>query len=152
MIRKRVIFMIIVFIILIIIGVLWKKYWIPEKYSVTAEEFSLYNNYILVKEAYHTGTGWEIVGDENGYYDSKEIKDIIIEGEKLPISKMGHNINTFMCVVEYSGLKKHVAFDEQIESYVVTEWHPVYPVVRNSVLPQWLLPKSFMNRNDLIIY
>jgi len=150
--RTKVIFMIMVLVIVVIGGLFWHRYWIPEKHTVQIEELERDGHYILIKEAYHTGTGWEVVGDRNGYYEGKEKKDIILSGKKLPISEIGHNINIFVCLVEYKGQKEHVAFEELIESYNVIEWYPVYPVVRNSIWPSWMLPKKFMNKQDLSGY
>ena len=142
--------MIMILIIVVVGCSFWYRYWIPEKYSVKIEELDKDRNYILVKEAYHTGTGWEIIGDKNGYYKGKERKDIILSGEKLPYSDVGPNINVFACLVEYNGQEEHVALEEPMDSYNIIEWYPVYPVVRNSIWPSWVLPKTFMNRQDII--
>ena len=150
--RTKMIFMIMILIMVAVGGLFWYRYWIPEKYAVQIEELGRDEHYILVKETYHTGSGWEIIGDSKGDYEEGEKQDIILSGKKLPISEIGHNINTFACLVEYNGPKEHIAFEEQIDSYHVVEWYPVYPVVRNSIWPSWMLPKTFMNEQDLRRY
>jgi len=126
-----------------------KTYWMPAKYSVKEEQFPSYKNFILVRETWHTGTKWEVIGNENGYYKPDDIKNIHLTGEKLPSAKMGYSVNTFLCIAEYEGTVAHVAFSKPIESYKIMEWHPVYPVVRDSLWPPWMLPSGFMTKKEV---
>lgn len=143
----------IVFILILSFGLIFLyRYWRPVKFSIKETDFQSYNKFILVKETYHTGTKWEIIGDENGFYSLDEVKDIDLSGERLPYSEVGHRINTFLCIGDYQGLLNHEAFEKKIESYKITEWYPVYPVVRNSIWPDWMLPSNFMNKKDMKYY
>ena len=128
----------------------WRE---PVKYALKDEEFASYSDFILVREVHYTGTGWSMVGDEQGYFQEHEIRDIYLEGENvLPIAEMPENFTTFLCVVEYKGLIEHAAFTEGIESYEIKEWYPVYPVVRNRLLPQFWYPRNYMTQKDMLYY
>ena len=127
-------------------------YWTPAVHSVKEEDFSSYSSYILVRETFHTGTKWEIIGDEAGRYEIEAIRDVVLAGDQLPYCKIGQYVNTFLCVVQYEGTVDHVAFEIPVDSYKITEWHPVYPVVRNGLWPDWMLPSEFMNEGDLESY
>lgn len=129
-----------------------KANWIPEKYAVKAEDFKNYEPYILVQEVHYTGTGWVQVGDENGYFLPEAYMDInLMNGNVLPLMSIYDDdyVNTFLCKVEYGGKAEHDAFGYEIASYYITEWYPVYPVLRNTLLPDWMYPKSFMTKLDL---
>ena len=149
---KKIKMIIIISSSIILVAIFLARHWIPAKYSVKNNEFDRYKNYILVKETYHTGTKWEKIGDEKGFCEIANINDIKLTGKRLPRSKVGHNINIFLCIVEYRGRVKHAAFEEFVDSYEVKEWYPVYPVVRNAMWPSWLLPSDFMNKEDTIEY
>lgn len=151
--KATIIFGIVVLIFLVMFIIFFfMTNWTPAKHSVKLSEFSLYENFILVKEVFHTGTGWTQVGDESGYFESDKIKEINLDGEKLPFSKMGRCANTFLCIVEYGGKVEHVAHEEPIDSYKIIEWYPVYPVIRDGFWPSWMLPSDFMTKNDMKSY
>lgn len=130
---------------------------VPVKYAVKEEDFSKYGDYILIKEVHYTGTGWSIIGDENGYFPKDEIQDVILMGEEqLPGARMPENYNVFLCTAEYKGMVEHVAFEDEIPCYEITEWdqwHPVYPIVRTDrLLPQDWYPRDYMTENDVPYY
>lgn len=134
-----------------VIGLFIKVNWIPGKYAVKESDFSRYEPYILVKEVHYTGTGWVQTGNEGGYFLPEEYVDInLTNGNVLPQMEMYHEdyANTFLCQVEYEGKIKHDAFEEEIDSYNIVEWYPVYPVLRDTMLPGWLCPKGFMTEKE----
>lgn len=125
---------------------------IPGKYAIKENDFKNYAPYILVQEVHYTGTCWVQVGNENGYFSSEEYIDInLINGTVLPQIRMYNKdyVNTFLCKVEYKGKKKHVAFENEIENYYIVEWYPVYPVLRDTILPNWMYPKDFMTIKEV---
>ncbi len=129
-----------------------KANWIPEKYAVKLGECKEYEPYILVQEAHYTGTGWVQVGDENGYFSTEAYVDVdLTNGDILPLMEMYDKdfANIFLCKVEYRGTVKHDAFDYEIASYDILEWHPVYPVLRDTILPDWMYPKGFMTKREI---
>lgn len=133
----------------IIIGILMS--WIhPVKYAIEEKDFSDYSEYILVREVHYTGTGWSMIGDAGGYFPSEAVVDVILEGEELPEADTpAERYNTFLCIVEYKGKMEHVAFEEKLDCYVIKDWYPVYPVVRNRLLPQFFYPRRYMTEKDM---
>lgn len=126
--------------------------WVPEKYAIKENEFDNYEPFILVKEVHYTGTGWVQVGNENGYFLPETYVDIdLVNGAILPQMEMYDKdyVNTFLCQVEYKGKVDHDAFEDQIESYYIVEWYPVYPILRDTILPNWMYPKDFMTKREL---
>lgn len=140
-----------IILFLIILKFLY-HYWIPVKFAVKEEQFKKYENIILVKEVHYTGTGWTQIGDETGYFNDKEIKDIHIIGNLPPTAKMMQNVNIFLCEVEYQGKLEFRPTGEVVDTYLITEWYPVYPVVRDSLIPKLFLPKHFMSKRDIPAY
>ena len=125
---------------------------IPGKYAVKEGDFKNYEPYILVREVHYTGTGWVQVGNENGYFLPEEYLDVnLTNGTTLPQMEMYNKdyANTFLCKVEYRGKMKHDAFENEIESYYIVEWYPVYPVLRDTLLPDWIYPKDFMTKQEV---
>lgn len=139
--------------ILFVIGfmVFYVSWNIPVKGTIKEEEFENYNEFILIREVHYTGTGWNMIGNENGFFSKEDIKDIELKG-RLPKAKMPENYNVFLCIVEYEGLIEHVAFEEKIECYKIREWLPVYPIVRNRILPQFFYPRNYMTKYDIPYY
>lgn len=122
----------------------------PVKYALKEAEFNNYSDYILVKEVHYTGTGWIIAGDENGYFSDSSIVDIVLEGEKLPEANTpAERYNTFLCIVEYRGKIEHIAYEEKLDCYMIKNWYPVYPVVRNRLFPQKFYPQRYMTDKDI---
>ena len=92
-----------------------------------------------------------MVGDTGGYFPSEEVVDVILEGEKLPVAYAPtESYNTFLCIAEYQGKKERVALAEEFDCYVIKDWYPVYPVVRNGrLLPQFCYPQGYMTEKDI---
>lgn len=135
---------------LLVIGIVSLSLWNqPVKYAIKEDEFNQYSNYILVQEVHYTGTGWTMVGDEAVYFPSGQVKDVILSGKKLPEAKMPDHFNTFLCIVVEQGFVDHEAFEEQVGSYEIIDWYPVYPIVRNGILPQNLYPRNYMTKPDM---
>lgn len=144
---------IIILPVVLIIGVLIIPFIIstriPVKYAVRLEDLYKYPNSILVKEAWHTGTGWEQVGDATGHFDDEEKEDVNLIGNIPPtVSPGGDHVNTFLCQVQYSGYYKIEGSDIQYKEYKVLEWHPIYPVKRNTILPSCFYPDDYLSKYD----
>lgn len=61
--------------------------------------------------------------------------------------------NTFLCIAEDQGKKKLEWFEEEFDCYVIKNWYPVYPVVRNGrLLPQFCYPRGYMTEKDIKSY
>ena len=154
--KKNVIFVsvIFLFVICILMACILTSWIHPVKYAIQEEDFSDYSEYILVREVHYTGTGWSMVGDTGGYFPSEEVVDVILEGEKLPEANAPvESYNTFLCIAEYQGKKEHVALKEEFDCYVIKDWYPVYPVVRNGrLLPQFCYPRGYMTEKDIEEY
>lgn len=126
--------------------------WVPKKYAIKEKDFKNYKPFILVKEVHYTGTGWVQVGNESGYFLPEGYIDIsLVNGTILPQMEMYNEdyANTFLCKVEYKGKVRYDAFENQIESYYITEWYPVYPILRDTILPDWMFPKNFMTKQEV---
>jgi len=124
----------------------------PIKYAIRIEDVSKYSEVILIREVWHTGTGWEQVGDNSGYFDIALIEDVHLTGNIPPTTAIGgDHVNIFLCQIRLSGLFLISESDKQYKDYEVVEWYPIYPVTRYKVLP-WLYPKSYMIKSDLKYY
>lgn len=124
----------------------------PGKYAVKESDFNKYKPFILVQEVHYTGTGWAQTGDENGFFQPEEYADIdLVNGNVLPQMDLYDEAcaNTFLCKVEYQGKTAHAAFEEEIDFYNIVEWYPVYPVLRDTILPGWLYSKEFMTKKEI---
>ena len=138
--------------IIFVIGIMKSfisNYWTPVKMAVKEEEFKNYGNVILVKEMHYTGTGWAQVGDKNGFFSKEEVKDIQVLGNEPPFSRMYQYVNVFLCEVEYEGKMEYKPLREIVDTYTIIEWYPVYPVVRDSLIPKIFLPKGFLSKRDI---
>ena len=138
----------IVAVIVVIIGAFFACHWVPVKYAIHEKDFSHYPDSIIVRETWHTGTGWEQIGDSNGYLDQDEIKDIILEGDLPPNASLGQYANNYLCIVKIMDATD-LGWNEIFDKYEVLDWYPVYPVKRETILPVWLYPKEFMTRSDI---
>lgn len=138
--------------VLIILSKFIYYYWMPVKYAVKEERFHQYTDCILIEETHYTGTGWRQVGDESGYFSEEEIKDVHITGSCPPYSEMMQSVNVFLCEVNYEGKLEFTPTGEIVDTYTIIEWHPVYPVIRDSLAPKLFLPKSFMSKRDIPSY
>ena len=87
-------------------------------------------------------------------FPSEEVVDVILEREKLPEAYAPtESYNTFLCIAEYKGKEEHKAFEEELDCYVIKDWYPVYPVVRNErLLPQFCYPRGYMTKKDIEEY
>lgn len=135
----------------LVTGLFIKSYWIPAKYAVKEQDFYKYEPYIIVQEAHYTGTGWVQVGDESGYFALDDHVDIkLVNDNLLPLMDMYNDdfANKFLCKVEYIGKVQHVAFEDEVDLFRIVEWYPVYPVLRDTVLPAWMFPKNFMTKEE----
>lgn len=146
--------MIIILSILLFFGVIVISFVIstrtPVKFAVRLEDLKEYPNSILVKETWHTGTGWEQVGDTSGYFKDESIKDVNLFGNIPPtVSPGGDHVNTYLCQVQYTGLYSIEGNEEQYEEYKVLEWYPIYPVKRDTILPSWFYPDNYLSKYDL---
>lgn len=139
-------------VLLVLISIFIRLNWIPAKYAIKEDEFNMYSPYILVQEVHYTGTGWTQVGNENGYFSSGDYVDVdLVNGNELPQMEMYNSdyANIFLCKVEYRGKVDHDAYDKEIDSYYINEWHPLYPVRRDTMLPDWLYPSTFMTDREV---
>jgi hypothetical protein len=124
----------------------------PIKYAVRIEDVGDYPDSILVKEAWHTGTKWEQVGDDTGYLSVDQRKDVYLLGKIPPMASVGgDHVNTYLCVVNYLGEDHFPAIGESqfFDKYEVVEWYPVYPVKRDTILPAWFYPDNYLSRADV---
>lgn len=125
----------------------------PVKYAIRIEDLYKYPNSILVREAWHTGTGWEQVGDATGYFDDEEIEDVHLVGYIPPtFSPGGDHINTFLCQVQYLDYYEIEGSDIKYKEYKVLDWYPIYPVKRYTILPSCFFPDDYISNYDLIIF
>lgn len=145
--KKSIIFLLVFLLVMNTVFFIWNNR--PVVYAIKEDEFNHYSNYILVQEVHYTGTGWIMVGDETGYLPGEQTKDIVLKGKRLPEAQFPENFNTFLCVIEYQGLVDHEVFEEQVKSYEVIDWYPVYPIVRNGILPQFFYPSNYMTKYDI---
>ena len=152
--RRKMVFVIIICVVLFgIVGIFYVNFRQPTKYAVREKDFQKYPNAILVKEAWHTGTGWEKVGNASGFFKDTACYDVALVDAIPPSASIGgDHINTFLCLVEYSGRIYWDSFSGEFETYTVLEWYPVYPVLRNTILPSWLYPKGYMTEADIKNY
>jgi len=123
----------------------------PIKYAVRIEDIYKYQNCILVKETWHTGTGWEQVGDDKGLFLSEQLKDVHLIGKTPPLTSFGgDHVNTYLCEGDYNGKHKIEGSSEIYNVFEVLEWYPIYPVKRDTILPSWLYPKGYLSKCDKI--
>lgn len=125
---------------------------IPVKYAVRIEDTTSYSDAILVKEAWHTGTGWEQVGDTTGYYKDELFGDVKLTRNIPPtVSPGGNYINTYLCRVQLTGSFYPIGESTQYTEYYVLEWYPIYPVKRNTILPSWFFPDKYLSNIDFML-
>lgn len=98
--------------------------------------------------------GWEKVGDDYDIYtDVSNICDVQLEGNVPPQVEMGgDHVNTFLCEVTPTGTYRIPRTTSSIhlyEKFEVIDWHPIYPVKRNTTLPSWFYPDNYLSKSDL---
>ena len=127
----------------------------PVKYAVRIEEIQEYSGAILVRQTWHTGTGWEIVGDTNGFYENRgNVLDVKLEGDLPPtVGAGGEHVNVFLCKVELTGkyqIPGTISPNHIYDVFEVFEWYPIYPVKREEVfLPAWVYPDNYYSKYDM---
>ena len=116
--------------------------WFPIKLAVTQDASHPSNN-IYVKHVRVTGFDWVLV-DEEGH----ELEYIHIEGEE-PLAlqygvRYGDNVYAFT-----GNFVDNIEFDgKSYKSFKVSSWDIVFPVQRNTLLPNWLLPSRYLTMAD----
>ena len=126
----------------------------PVKYAIRLEDIHEYSNFILVRQTWHTGTGWERVGDEQGLYENLSVvRDVQLEGNLPPLTGIGgEHVNVFLCIVTPTGTYRIEGTTSPIyeyESFEVNDWYPIYPVKRDTIFPSWFYSKYYMSKADL---
>lgn len=130
----------------------------PVKYAVRLEDIYQYPDSILVQQTWHTGTGWEIVGNENGLYENPiAIADVQLEGNLPPgVGMIGEGIdhvNVYLCIVTLTGtfrIEGTTSPIHEYEKFEVIDWYPIYPVKRDTLLPSWFYPQEYLAKSDNI--
>jgi hypothetical protein len=147
-------------VVIAIVGVIFIKFIIatrtPVKYAIQLEDVYKYPDAILVQQTWHTGTGWERIGDAHGLYEKgpNKILDVELEGNLPPrVGMGGDHVNIFLCEVTPTGTYRipgTVSPVHLYEKFEVTDWYPIYPVKRYTVfLPSWFYPNNYLSENDM---
>ena len=129
-----------------------KEYNSASKWAIREGDFSNYPNCIIIKESFHTGTGWEIIGDSNGFYTHEGEDGIrgIIVLTKMPVGVVGHPLNSFLCIVEYKGETFIDNPGSNYDTYEIKDWYPVYPVRRTNVwVSDFFYSKHFLRVDEV---
>ena len=132
----------------------------PVKYAVKIENLNQHPGAIIVRETWHTGTGWEQVGGDSGYFDKKQVDDVKLIGKLPPtVGRGGDHVNTYLCEGWFTGeffdisewviVQQASAGEEVYPIYEVTEWYPIYPIKRDTMLPQWFFPRGYLAKADM---
>ena len=124
----------------------------PVKYAVRLDDLAESGeSYYLVQWIEVTGSYWEIVGDQDGYYSYSEIEYIVTEG-KMPYAVINYSVilgqNTYICYGEYVGESENTDIREVFSKYRFTDWDIVYPVKRDTILPAWFYPDGYLSKAD----
>jgi hypothetical protein len=119
---------------------------LPIRFSVKMESLAG-KEYIICKEVRTTGFDWIVVESSFGYAGYVELRG------KIPLSEYRNNyprirFNSFVCYGEFLGEGEFDGYDYRI--FKVSDWDVLYPVQRESALPQFLLPKSWLVPLDAI--
>lgn len=125
----------------------------PYKYAIKLSEIANYKDSILIKQTWHTGTGWEIVGNNKGLYNDKMcIEDIKITGNIPPLNGLDtERSNIFLCEIVSNGEFQIPGTNSDVhlyKEYVVVNWYPIYPIERNCFLENLLYSKKFFSIHD----
>ena len=92
-----------------------------------------------------------MVGNHEGYLPQEFRKDVYLLGKEPPTTSIGgSHINTYLCTVEYLGEVDKNGIELYFDGYYVIEWYPLYPVKRDTLLPDWLFPKEYMTFSDKV--
>ena len=140
--------------IIAIIGVLIIQFAVstrtPVKYAVKMEDLTGSGvPYYLVQWVQVTGSSWEIVGDQYGYYP--ESLYIIAEGE-TPSAAKNYSVaigqNTYVCYGEYVGECEIPESGMVLGKYKFTDWDILFPIKRETVLPSWFYSSNYLSEAD----
>ena len=58
-------------------------------------------------------------------------------------------VNKFLCKVEYRGKVENDMLVQEVNSYEVVEWYPIYPVKRDLLFFHWLSPKGYLSKYEI---
>lgn len=156
-IRIRIItlvFCIIMISILSIAIVLYNTCWAVGSRAIRMDDFDKYENYIIVKGLSYTSTGWSIIGDDTGYFDSKEDIQIILKGCIPPYISNGKQTNSFLCSVIKDKQKENPTTGELVDVFTVKDYKPIYPVVHDKDLffSSWPGSKNYLTKQEIKKY
>lgn len=142
----------VIFIVLMLIFYWFPLYGIPGKAAIKESDFNAYEPYIIVQEVHYSGGIWVQAGDENGYFAEEDYIDIdLTNGSILPSMFMydPDYVNKFLCKVEYRGKVENDMLGQEVDSYEVVEWYPIYPVKRDMLFFHWLSPKGYLSKYEI---
>lgn len=97
-------------------------------------------------------TGWQIIGDGNGYFEKSQRRDIALTGEKLPTAYSDYKsieYNSFLCVVEKEEIVR--VENAEVDSYRIVEWYP-FGIFRRNYYTDWGAFSHYMTKRDLETY
>lgn len=124
----------------------------PVKYVIKEEELKDYPDSIIVMESPDSITGWQIIGDGNGYFEKSQRRDIALTGEKLPRAYSDYKsikYNSFLCVVEKEEIVR--VENAEVDSYRIVEWYP-FGIFRRNYYTDWVAFSHYMTKRDLETY
>lgn len=154
MIRFKKIPLIFIFIIILLVSVVY----FPVDFAVKQKDLGKNQKFIIVKYTGAPESFWEIVGDENGLYENKNlIKDIHLTGNK-PTKKYGDELAIacyYLCYVDYIDKRSFTNISEGLEFdlYNVRDCKMIYPIKRRHLyltLSETMpMPQSYITLLDL---
>ena len=112
----------------------------PIKYAVKKESLSG-EDYLICIKTRVTGFDWSVVESTYGYEGYVELRGT------LPLSEYRNfyprvRFNKFVCFGEFVGDGVFDGYEYKI--FRVDRWEVLYPVTRDSLLPEVFLPKSWL--------
>ena len=142
----------VIFTALMLIFYWFPLYGIPGKAAIKESDFNSYEPYIIVREVHYSGGIWVQAGDENGYFAEEDYIDIDLANRSILPSMFMYDedyVNQFLCKVEYRGKVENDMLGQEVDSYEVVEWYPIYPVKRDMLFFHWLSPKSYLSKYEI---
>ena len=138
-------------IILLMKIILYNTCWKIGRRAIQQEDFDKYKNYIIVKGLHYTSTGWAIIGDNTGYFESKDDIQIILKGEVPPYISDGKQTNSFLCNVIKEEKTENPTTGELVDVFNVVDWKPIYPVVHDKFLifSSWPGSKNYLTEREM---
>ena len=118
----------------------------PVKYAVKREALEG-KDYLICVQEYVTGFEWSAVESSYGYEGFMKL-----EG-KLPLEEYRNfyprvRFNKFICYGEFTGEGDFYGYE--YKEFRVDEWDVLYPITRDSMMPDWMLPKGWFVPLDTI--